>query len=228
MTRNARRGVFFNLDGILADSAVALRVAFERFAAPYGALPSGSSALAEISGLPLPIAVAALKRQWALPQGLDELMRRYAALTDAAYLDIHPARAAAATLEAAFRNGWAVGIVTSQTATRTRAWLARTRLAQFVDIVVGGDEVCLGKPEPEPYRTALARSGCARELSLAVEDAPNGAKSALAAGIRSYGVADAEATSPDWPDGVRLIGALDELIPELERQHLRRVAGGRR
>lgn len=226
MSRHARRGIFFNLDGILADSAGALRNAFDRFAAQYGASTS-DTAFAELSGPPLPIALAALKRDWALPQSLDELLRRYTALIDAAFLDINPARGTTATLEAAFRNGWSVGVVTAHASKRTRAWLARTGLVQFVDIVVSGDEVCLGKPEPEPYRIALARSGCAHELSLAVEDTPSGAKSALAAGIRSYGVADAEAIARDWPENVRLIGALEELIPELERQHLRRVAGRR-
>ena len=227
MSRNARRGVFFNLDGVLADSADGLRNAFQCFAASCGVEPS-DRAFAEISGLPLPIALAGLKRDWALPQGLGELTRRHTALIDAAFLEISPAPGTTATLEAAFRNGWAVGVVTSQTGPRVRAWLARTRLAQFVDIIVGGDDVCLGKPDPEPYRIALVRGGCARELSLAIEDAPRGAKSALAAGIRSYGVADADNNvSPDWPDSVRLIDALDELIPELERQHLRRVAGRR-
>jgi beta-phosphoglucomutase-like phosphatase (HAD superfamily) len=128
------------------------------------------------------------------------------------------------TIETAFRNGWSVGVVTGVTGARSRAWLARTRLAAFVDIVIGGDEVVLGKPEPEPYRIALARSGCARELSIAVEDSPAGAKSALAAGIRCYAVAPGSAASADWPEGVRLIERLDELTPELERQRAQRVA----
>lgn len=226
MSRNVRRGIFFNLDGTLADSARAMRAAFDRFAAFCGITPSDAD-FAYASGPPLPIAVATLKRAWSLPQRLDELLRRYTALIDEAFLDVVPAAGTQATLEAAFRNGWAVGIVTSNTGSRTRAWLARTRLANVVDIVVGGDDVCLGKPEPEPYRIALVRSGCARELSIAVEDSPSGAKSALAAGIRSYGLAVTDAAALDWPESVRLIGRLDELIPELDRQHLRRVAGRR-
>ena len=226
MSRSVRRGIFFNLDGTLADSIGAMRAAFERFGALCGAAAS-DAAFADMSARPLPMAVATLKRAWSLPQRLDDLLRRYSALIDDAFLEIAPAAGTQATLEAAFHNGWAVGVVTANTGVRTRAWLARTRLAKFVDIVVGGDEVCLGKPEPEPYRIALARSGCVRELSIAVEDLPNGAKSALAAGIRSYGLAAADAAALDWPESVRLIGRLDELVPELERQHLRR-AGGRR
>jgi beta-phosphoglucomutase-like phosphatase (HAD superfamily) len=226
MRRSTRRGIFFNLDGILADSGSSLRRAFERFATLCGAVPSETD-FAAIDGAPLAIAVTALKRQWLLPQRLDELLRRYGGLIDSAFLEVAPTAGAATTLEAAFRNGWAVGVVTANTSARSRAWLARTRLASYVDIVVGGDEVCLGKPEPEPYRIALARSGCASEFSIAVEDSPNGVKSALGAGIRSYGVASGERAAMEWPGSVRLISALDELIPELERHRARRAVGRR-
>jgi sugar-phosphatase len=225
MSRNVRRGIFFNLDNTLANSAGALRGAFDRFAAMCGVAPS-DEVFGEIGGMSVPMAIALLKRRWALPYTLDDLQRRYVPLIDAALLDIVPASGATTTLETAFRNGWSVGIVTAVTGARSRAWLARTRLASFVDIVVGGDEVVLGKPEPEPYRIALARSGCARELSIAVEDSPSGAKSAFAAGIRCYAVADNTATA-EWPEGVRLIERLDELVPELERQRARRSAGRR-
>jgi beta-phosphoglucomutase-like phosphatase (HAD superfamily) len=226
MSRKIRRGIFFNLDNTLADSAGALRGAFDRFAALCGVAPS-DEIFAEIDGVNVPMAAALLKRRWSLPYTLDDLQRRYAPLIDAAFLDITPAPGAATTLETAFRNGWSVGVVTAVTGARSRAWLARTRLAAFVDIVVGGDQVVLGKPEPEPYRIALARSGCVRELSIAVEDSPVGARSALAAGIRCYAVAPEGAASAEWPEGVRLIGRLDELMPELERQRARRVAGRR-
>jgi beta-phosphoglucomutase-like phosphatase (HAD superfamily) len=223
MSRTVRRGIFFNLDNTLADSAGALRGAFDRFATLCGGGAS-DEIFAEIGGVSLPMAIALLKRRWSLPFTLDELQRRYMPLIDAAFLDIAPAPGAAMTIETAFRNGWSVGVVTGVTGARSRAWLARTRLAAFVDIVIGGDEVVLGKPEPEPYRIALARSGCARELSIAVEDSPAGAKSALAAGIRCYAVAPGSAASADWPEGVRLSERLDELTPELERQRARRVA----
>jgi HAD superfamily hydrolase (TIGR01509 family) len=226
MSRNVRRGIFFTLDGALADSDGPRRTAFERFAKLCDVTAS-EQVFAEVKDSPLPIEVAMLKRRWSLPQSLDALQRRYAPLIDAAFLEIAPAPGAMATLETAFRNGWSVRIVTANSAARSRAWLARTRLAGFVDMVIGGDDVCLGKPEPEPYRIALARSGCARELSIAVEDSPIGARSALGAGIRTYGLAPASGAAADWPESVRLVDTLDELIPELERQRARRVAGRR-
>ena len=43
----------------------------------------------------------------------DELMQRYPALIDGAFAEVLPSPGAGETLEAAFRNGWSIGIVTS-------------------------------------------------------------------------------------------------------------------
>jgi beta-phosphoglucomutase-like phosphatase (HAD superfamily) len=217
MSRSVRRAIFFNLENTLASSTGALRTAFDRLATLCRAQPN-DHVFAEIASLTVPMAVALLKRRWALPYTLDELQHRYVPLIDAAFREIAPAPGAAGTLEAAFRNGWSVGVVTAVSGARSRAWLTRTRLAAFVDIVVGGDEAVIGKPGPEPYRIALTRSGCVRELSIALEDSPTGATSALSAGLRCYGLAPDGVPAAAWPEGVRLIERLDELLPELDRR----------
>ncbi|HEX7641453.1 MAG TPA: HAD-IA family hydrolase [Burkholderiaceae bacterium] len=48
--------------------------------------------------------------------------------------------------------------------------------------MVSADDVSVGKPLPEIYRTAAARLGFAAADCLAFEDAPAGVASALAAG----------------------------------------------
>jgi beta-phosphoglucomutase-like phosphatase (HAD superfamily) len=222
MYRNVRRGIFFELDGTLADSHVAMRGAFANFAATLGREVSDAEFVA-INGPPAAIAIAVLKRDWALPQKLHELIQLYDKLADAAFHDVAPAPGAAATLEAAFAQGFKVGIVTSTGAARSRRWLAAAGLARFVDVVIGGDEVCLGKPDAEPYLVALARSGCAREASIAVENSAQGAKSALAARLRVFGFAPEGRALVEWPEPVRLIGALDELMPEVTRPRFRRA-----
>lgn len=224
MARNSRRGILFALDGILADSH---RVTQRVFAEFLGALDRerGDSHFQAINGRPVAIFIAELKRDWVLPQRLDELIQRYNAMLDAAFLAIAPTHDAAATLETAFGQGFKIGIVTSHAAARSRRWLAASGLMRFVDVVVGGDEVCLGKPEPEPYHVALARSGCAREASIAVEESEPGARSALAAGLRVFGLAPGGQSAIAWPEPVRLIDSLSELMPEVSRQRFRRIGG---
>lgn len=220
MNRHARRAIFFDLDGIAAGSESVTRHVIHKFAASFGRT-ADSIEFDALDGSPAPILIAKVKREWGLTQRLDELLRLYDTLMDAALLALSPAPAAAATFDTASQNGWTLGIVTSVASARSRAWLARHGLAALVDFVVGGDDVCLGKPEPEPYLMASARSGCPRDATLAVEASLAGARSALAAGLRTFGLAPDGRAPIAWPDPIRLVGALDELRPELTGQRLR-------
>lgn len=50
-------------------------------------------------------------------------------------------------------------------------------------VLVSSDDVEHGKPEPDVYREACARMGCAPVHTVAVEDSTNGIRSALATGL---------------------------------------------
>ena len=63
---------------------------------------------------------------------------------------------------------------------------ARTCLGDLLDrfeVIVTRDEVTRGKPDPEPYTLAASILGLPPERCLAVEDAPAGVASAVAAGV---------------------------------------------
>jgi sugar-phosphatase len=57
------------------------------------------------------------------------------------------------------------------------------------DVMVCGDEVARGKPDPEGYLTAARLLGSAPETCVVFEDAPAGVQAALAAGMPAIGVA---------------------------------------
>lgn len=56
------------------------------------------------------------------------------------------------------------------------------------DVVVAGDDVSKGKPDPEPYLKAAELLGVAPEACVAIEDSPTGLRSAIAAGTKAVGV----------------------------------------
>ncbi len=75
------------------------------------------------------------------------------------------------------------------------------------DLVIGGDDVARPKPFPDPYLQACDALGVAPHEVVAIEDSPNGLRSALAAGIVSVGV----------PNVVSLVGVgAHTLWPTLE------------
>ncbi|MDR2114690.1 MAG: HAD family phosphatase [Bifidobacteriaceae bacterium] len=62
------------------------------------------------------------------------------------------------------------------------------RLPGVFRVVVSGDEVSRGKPDPEAYLTAAQLLGYTPAQCIAVEDSPTGTASAVAAGITTVAV----------------------------------------
>ena len=98
-----------------------------------------------------------------------------------------------------------------------REWV-RTALdvldfARYFRVVVAGDEIAAGKPDPEIYRTAAERLGVAPADCVAFEDAPAGIASARSAGMRVVAV------RTDLNRGLALDGA-DRVLDSLEQVDL--------
>jgi HAD superfamily hydrolase (TIGR01509 family) len=87
-------------------------------------------------------------------------------------------------------NRWKVGLATSTRRVSVMHHLEMTGLTDAFDTIVTGDRVCKGKPHPEIYLTACRELGVNPAESYAVEDSPNGLRSAHAAGMKAILVPD--------------------------------------
>ena len=216
------RGFFADLDGTLADSLLVLRDAYRGFMRRVGR-PDSDAEFERLNGPPVPAIVARLKASHGLEQSAGELERIYRELVDEAYRSVDPMPHAAEVLAAAGRAGWVVGVVTSNGAHRTRAWLERTQLLSSIDVVISGEDVSRGKPDPEPYRQALARAGCDPAQSIAVEDSSQGAAAARAAGLATFLLGE-QRDGAALQSGVSAIGSLADLLPVLATPRRRHKA----
>lgn len=86
-------------------------------------------------------------------------------------------------LEQSGRLGLPVALATSTRTQLARHKLELAGLADYFDIVIGGDAVSRGKPDPEPYLTASRALGHVPTACWAIEDSDNGVRSAHAAGM---------------------------------------------
>lgn len=86
--------------------------------------------------------------------------------------------------------GLPVAIASSSSPQLIEAVLDRLGLRARVHAVASAAEVESGKPAPDVYLLAAQRLAVAPELCVAVEDAPNGVLSALAAGMKVVAVPD--------------------------------------
>ncbi len=62
-------------------------------------------------------------------------------------------------------------------------------LEHMVDLIVTGDDVKKGKPDPESYLLAAEKLGVSPDECLVLEDSVNGVKAALAAGMNVIAIA---------------------------------------
>ena len=108
--------------------------------------------------------------------------------------------------------------VTNKPGAHAEALLRALDLREPFDLVLGGDAVTRGKPDPEPVRTALARLEAAPDEAIMVGDSRNDVLAARAAGVAvvcvSYGYNHGGDIRDARPDAV--IDSL-EALPRLLR-----------
>lgn len=97
--------------------------------------------------------------------------------------------------------------------------LEALQVAELFSAWVSADEVGVGKPEPDVYLEGCRRLGLPPRNCLAVEDAPDGLRSARSAGLHTVAVPpihpSAAALNETLADAV--LGSLDELTADLIR-----------
>lgn len=94
-------------------------------------------------------------------------------------------RGARTFLKDLHQQGFRLALVTG-TARHELQMILPTRLAGLFDVIVTGDDVQRGKPDPEPFRRALEALGLAAGEAVVIENAPYGIRAAKAAGLRCF------------------------------------------
>jgi len=104
---------------------------------------------------------------------------------------LFPIKPGAAELLTALRaRGTRCAVASSSTRGQIAACLGSLDVLHHFEAFAGGDEVARAKPDPALYRLAAERLGVDPADCVAFEDSENGAKAALAAGMRVVVVPD--------------------------------------
>lgn len=168
--------------------------------------------------------IVALVREWhELTDSYEALFEEYAAAAQEAYrAHVAPLPDAVPTLRWAGDAGYHRALVTS-----TPRWLAgpiveRLGWDAHFDAIVCGDDVSEAKPSPDVYRRATELLGVEPQACIAIEDAPAGVRSALAAGVPAVGVnAPHRHAELRAAGAVALLTRLTELRDWVETDHAR-------
>lgn len=184
-------GVIFDMDGVLLDTEK-LYVRFWCEAANfYGYNMQERHALA-IRSLARPFAIERLKGYFgqdfdycAVHDKRIELMDKY---IEENGIETKPG--ALDTLKYLKEHNYKIALATATGAEKTVRYLKQTGLYGYFDEIVCAAMVKKGKPEPDIYLKAAELLGLSPNNCIAVEDSPNGVKSAYTAGCRVVTVPD--------------------------------------
>lgn len=182
------QGVIFDMDGVLIDSHAAHRKAWRLFFQTLGR---------EVSEVDLDFILDGRKRSDILRHflgacrdaELEELGRRKDGIFREIRLEVSAVPGVVRLVRELHRNGTAIAMATSASRSRAVSTLTELGLQQCFQVIVAGEEVVLGKPDPAIYRLACQRIEVEPKGLLAVEDAISGIRAAVGAGLRCVGVA---------------------------------------
>ncbi|MEE6273257.1 HAD family hydrolase [Georgenia wangjunii] len=180
--------ILWDMDGTLVDTEPYWIGAEIALAAEHGGSWTHEQAL-QLIGRPLTDSASILREQAGIrgtnEEIADTLVGRVA---ERVRVDGPPWRAGSRELLAAARAaGIPCALVTMSYSLLSEAVLAHLPAGTF-DVVVSGDEVSRGKPDPEPYLLAAARLGVDAARCVALEDSVPGVASAEAAGVTTVAV----------------------------------------
>lgn len=183
--------IVFDMDGVLIDSEQRILAAWE-VVAQKNNIPHVSDTLMKCIGITAPETEAIFKQAY----GEDFPYTKYKALVSAMYheeIDTQgiPLKPGVHELFDYLKNNhYKIGLASSTREATVNKEMKMAGLFDAFDVIVCGDMVTHSKPHPRIYQTAASLLGTAPEACYAIEDSPNGIRSAHRAGMKPVMVPD--------------------------------------
>lgn len=213
MTGMDRGAIIFDLDGVIVDSAAAHRDSWRQlireldrdfeetvFWQTFGL--RNDIILRRFVGSDL--ALEHIKR---LGDRKEEIFRTIARGR------LRPLPGAAACVRGVRAAGWLTAVASSAPRANIAMILGELALADQFDVVVSGDDVARGKPDPEIFLRAAAALGIPPGRCVVVEDAEAGIDAARRAGMVAVAVARDDPAPPGLRVADLVVGSLGEVVP---------------
>ena len=211
----------FDLDGLLVDSEPVQIAAWQEFLSDYGQTLE-PELLGRLFGLRVRDTARVLVDELRLPLTPEEVFAgREAIFFRLLEAGVTPMPAAVETVRALGSHGLRLALATSGHRRYADLVLEGLDLRGAFAVEVTGDDVARGKPAPDIYLLAAERLGVPPAVCLALEDAPAGVASAVAAGMRCLAVPNEHtAGMPGLERADAILPSLAAVVPWLAARGL--------
>jgi HAD superfamily hydrolase (TIGR01509 family) len=212
------RAIIFDLDGVMADSEPWWNEIDATLLAEYGVTYRGEYHR-DVLGISYRLAVEFYKKTFNLSIPAEEMMRRRGEIAVdffANKIGLFPSTRE--VLEELQQMNLRLAVATSSVSASARPFLDRHNLTPLFDVIVTGDEVEHGKPQPDIYLRAAEKLRVAPDACLVIEDSLSGIAAANAANMRVAAIPDARFVDPrDYEQEADYVLSSLEKIPSLAK-----------
>jgi beta-phosphoglucomutase len=177
------QAIFFDFDGVLLDTEPVHRTCWAEVLAPVGLTLTWEYYRDHCIGIDDRDMLRTLARQADPPHDWDSLWALYPAKKQLfrEYMKAPAFEPDLAAMLPGLHRQFKMAVVSSSSVTEIEPLLVAGGIREHFDTVVGGGDVKVQKPSPEPYLLAAARLGV--EKALVLEDSAAGIASGRAAGF---------------------------------------------
>jgi HAD superfamily hydrolase (TIGR01509 family) len=208
------RAIFWDNDGVLVETehlyfqatqdvlaSVGIRLTQDEYIELFLVQGRGAWHLAEERGI--------------APRDIDQLRDERNALYADRLAQAVPLAADITKVLDALHGRYVMGVVTSSRKDHFDLIHRTTGLLKYFDFVLTASDYTRVKPDPEPYRRAVERSGVGRESCVAIEDSERGLAAAKGAGISCIVVPTALTRGGNFDGADRVLGSIGEILAVL-------------
>lgn len=185
------KGIIFDMDGVLLDTEK-LYVRFWCEGANFYGYKMKEYHALSIRSMARPFAIEKLKGYFGVDFDYYKVHQKRIELMDKFIEEngIETKPYAKETLRFLKENGYKTALATATGIEKTETYLRQMGLYEYLDEIVCASMVSKGKPEPDIYLKAAELLGLNSNECIAVEDSPNGIKSASSAGCVTVMIPD--------------------------------------
>ena len=216
------QAVLFDMDGTIFDTEAIYRRCWIRAAKDVGFNEDMELFFERICGLIMTDMRALVLRVYGEDTPFDELReRRRSYIEEELAKGILPFKSGAPeVLYTLKEKGIPIALVTSSGRKLVDRYLQMSGLEGVFDVIMTGETVERGKPDPEIFLTAAKKLGVLPECCMVVEDSPNGVRAGHAAGMFTVMVPDLHPCTDElacllW----HCCDTLSDLIPLIDEEN---------
>ncbi|MDA0734841.1 MAG: HAD family phosphatase [Chloroflexi bacterium] len=184
------QGVIFDMDGVLVDSEPIFLSAINRLITNEGVDPISEDENEKyLLGTTVELTWERLREMRNLTASTETYIERYDKLVRQVLIEeLTPQPGVNRLLDECVQRRLPKAVASSALRSWVNLKLEAIKLSGAFDVVLGGDDVRQGKPDPEIYRLAAQCLSLPPECCIAIEDSPVGIAAAVASGAYTIAV----------------------------------------